>query len=170
MRVVDPNMDTARRWANELGSPPILPSSLQNVIQRAKLVNNIDTPNLANALFLEFQGELNPEDKEQCLSEIARLSKSHIPDVHDKNVRINIALRLWSGCLSAAKTIALQTRGGPNKPEDRASIFSSKIDPLAQEDPIYCAGVEAAPSFKRLRNEPYSFEGVPEKSVVRRYP
>jgi hypothetical protein len=170
MQVVDPNMDTALRWANQLGPPPTLPPSLQNVIQRAKLVNNIDTTNLATALFLDSQGNLNLNGKHQCLSEVARLSLPYIQDVDDNNVRVNIALRLWSGCLSGAKTIALQTRSGPNTPEMRASIFSTKIDPLAQEDPIYCAGVEAAPSFKRLRNDPYSFEGVPEESVVWRYP
>lgn len=169
VREIDPNMGIALQWANKLGPPPTLPSSLQDVIQRAKLVNNIDTPNLADTLFSDFRGSLNLNDKIQCLNEIARLSKSYIPYVEDDNVRVNISLRLWSGCISAAKTIALQTRGGPNTPEMRASIFSNQIDPIAEEDPIYCAGVEAAPSFKKLRNETYSFEGVPEKSVVRRY-
>src|SRR5205823_10578243 len=37
-------------------------------------------------------------------------------------------------------------------------------------DSIYSAGVEAAPSFKKLRKEYYSFKGVPPNSVVRKYP
>ena len=87
----------------------------------------------------------------------------------DRN-RINIALRLWSGCISAAKTIALQTKSGLNTPQIRGLLFSKKIDPTAQMDAIYREGVEAAPSFKSLRKEEYSFEGVPETSVVRKYP
>ncbi|HEC76397.1 MAG TPA: hypothetical protein ENI33_03955 [Thermoplasmatales archaeon] len=170
MRVVDPNMDTALQWANELGPPPPLPSSLKDVTQRAKLVNAIDEPHFANSFFLDFQSRLSDVEKNQCLNEIANVTKIYILDVEDDKTRVNIALRLWSGCLSAAKTIAIQTVSGPNTPEMRASIFSNKIDPITQRDPIYCAGVETAPSFKKLRNEPYSFEGVPQKSVVRIYP
>ncbi len=164
MRMVDPNMDTVIQWANEIGIPPILPSSLQDVNQRARLVDAIDGPLIRGSLL----HTLNGREKTQRLNDIAGLSKTYIPDIDDDNVRLNITLRLWSGCLSAAKTIALQTMSGPNTPGTRSLIFG-KINSIAQEDPIYCAGVEAAPSFKRLRNEPYSFEGVPENSVVRRY-
>ncbi|HEX5904706.1 MAG TPA: hypothetical protein VFY50_01520 [Candidatus Nitrosocosmicus sp.] len=49
-------------------------------------------------------------------------------------------------------------------------IFSKKIDIISKTDPIYRAGVEAAPAFKRLRNQPYSFEGVLETSPVKKHP
>ncbi len=166
MLMVDTNMDTARRWANELGPPPPLPPSLQDVGQRAKLVIEINWP-LIHGDALE---RLSTKEKAQRLNDVAGLSGNHMPDVDDDSDRDNITLRLWSGCLDAAKTIALETMNGPNTPSMRALAFGRKIDPTAQEDPIYCAGIEAAPSFKRLLEEDYSFEGVPENSPVGRYP
>jgi hypothetical protein len=165
----DPNMETALRWANELGSCPTLPSSLQDVTQRSKLVYKINTPKLVKSLFADFHGNLSIEEKAQCQNTIARLSRAYILDVTDDKVIMNISLRIWSGCLSAAKTIAFQTVDGPNTPENRESIFR-QIELIAQGDPIFRAGVEAAPSFRRLLKEDYSFEGVPKNSVVRRYP
>ena len=41
------------------------------------------------------------------------------------------------------------------------------IDSRAAQDAVYCAGVEAAPAFKRLRAQPYAMDGVPENSPVR---
>jgi hypothetical protein len=78
-------------------------------------------------------------------------------------------LRLWAGCLSAAKTIATETRDGPNTPEARAAAFAV-IDSLSREDEVYAAGVEAAPTFKALHEQDYFFGGVPRTSRVRRYP
>jgi hypothetical protein len=91
-----------------------------------------------------------------------------MPDVPGALDRVNVALRLWSGCLSAAKTIALETRSGPNTPAMRANAFAS-LDALAHGDPIFAAGMEAAPAFKKLRDQPYSLDGVPKDSPVRRY-
>jgi hypothetical protein len=82
--------------------------------------------------------------------------------------RIAIALRLWAGCLSAAKTIAFETRSGANTPEERARLFEG-IDQVAGGDELFRAGVEAAPLFKRIRGQPFSLEGVPANSPVRRY-
>ncbi|OPY38189.1 MAG: hypothetical protein A4E35_00611 [Methanoregula sp. PtaU1.Bin051] len=165
----DPNMETALRWANELGPSPTLPSSLQDVTERSKLVYAINTSNLANSLFADFHRNLSIVEKAKCQNAIARLSRAYMSDVTDDKVLVNISLRLWSGCLSAAKTIAFQTMDGPNTPEKRELIFT-QIEFNAQEDPIYRAGVEAAPTFKRLLKEGYSFEGVSKNSVVRRYP
>lgn len=166
----DPNMETAIRWANELGPSPTMPSSLQDVIQRTKLVYAIDTPNLAKSLFTDSHGNMSIMEKAQCQIAIARTSRTFISEVNDDNVLVNISLRLWAGCLSAAKSIAFQTMDGQNTPENRELIFRSIIEPKSQKDPIYRAGVEAAPSFIRLRKQEYSFEGVPKNSVVRRYP
>src|SRR5205823_4376788 len=100
---------------------------------------------------------------------LAELSRALIPDVQDPVSRVNLVLRLWSGCLSAAKTIAESTRSGPNTAEERRRVFETIIDSIAAVDIIYAAGVEAAPAFKRLADQPYFFEGVPESSCVRRH-
>lgn len=162
-------MDTALEWARELGSPPPLPPSLADVNKRAELVNTINGPlaraDLRPQLALH---QLSKTEKAQRLDKVERLSRRFIPDISSDD-RTNIALRLWSGCLSAAKTIALETMSGPNTPQSRARDFAH-IDLIAQRDPIYCAGVEAAPTFKSLLCEPYCFDGVPQSSPVRKYP
>ena len=38
-----------------------------------------------------------------------------------KNIRLNLSLRLWAGCLDAAKTLSLKTQSGPNTREIRSS-------------------------------------------------
>lgn len=162
--VVDPNMDTALEWANELYPSPQLPSSLQDVGPRARLVDSIDTHLINNSLL----HTLGNKEKRQRIETVAELARKSIPDVDDKDKRASIALRLWSGCLSAAKTIALETRSGPNTSQTRKQLFL-KIDAIAQRDPVYRAGVEAAPEFKGLRGNPISFDGVPKNSPVRRY-
>jgi hypothetical protein len=101
--------------------------------------------------------------------DLAERAAAFIPDVPDTKTRVSISLRLWSGCMSAAKTIAEGTRSGPNTAEGRHRVFAEIIDPIAENDPIYAAGVEAAPAFKTRRNQPYILDGVPEGSSVRRY-
>jgi hypothetical protein len=54
--------------------------------------------------------------------------------------------------------------------EYRHALFSSLIDLLSKIDLVYAAGVEAAPVYKMLLKEHYSFAGVPSNSIVRRYP
>ena len=52
IEVLDPNIATALKWANYIGSPPILPKSLENVEQRAKLVDHIDKKFIRNFEFI----------------------------------------------------------------------------------------------------------------------
>ena len=159
----DINMDLGHKFAEGLGPAPELPSSLTSVQQRAQLVNDIDGAFLTandvdtEELFRQIGGRIR---------EIVEKSKIYVPDVADPLVRLNICLRLWAGCVSAAKTIALETRSGPNTPKRRAEIFMTRVDVLARDDPIYRAGVEAAPAFKKLRGQNFSLEGVPEGSAV----
>jgi len=162
----DPNMDTAIEWANVLGPPPSLPASLGSMERRAKLVDRVDSSLIAGS----FLHKLKDEERIQRLNVIVELSRSFLPDVRRIDEIKNVILRLWAGCMSAAKEIAPSTKSGPNTPARRTMIFSQQIDILCQTDPIYEAGVEAAPSFKRLRGEVYSFEGVPQNSPVKRYP
>ncbi len=158
-------MAVAHIFAQELGPMPQLPGSLQEVGRRAELVHEMDGPFMPTTLELPaFLVELATR-----LRVIAEVSERFITDVPDGLTRLNIALRLWAGCISAAKTIANETMSGQNTPERRGEIMRD-IDQVAGTDAIYAAGVEAAPSFKKLRNQGYSFDGVPNGSLVRRYP
>jgi hypothetical protein len=71
-------MDTALQWADELGSPPTLPLSLQDVEQRARLVDKINGPLIRGTLL----DRLSVEEKAQRLNDVARLSKNDIEVFH----------------------------------------------------------------------------------------
>jgi hypothetical protein len=163
--ISDPNMDTAIQWANVIGPPPSLPASILDVRERAKLVNCVDSPLIGGS----FLHNLKPEESTQRLNFVAELARSFVLDLNNHDEIKNLTLRLWAGCMSAAKEIAASTMSGLNTPERRRLIFSQMIDRLCENDRIYEAGVEAAPSLKNLRGEIYSLEGVPENSPVRRY-
>jgi hypothetical protein len=169
---LDPNMATALSWAAVLSlvpecGIPQLPASLKNVRQRANLAHEInESLPKGDLLFLHSSEEIT-----RRLSETANLSQRYMPDVANPLERINISLRLWAGCLDAAKTIALETRSGGNTPTIRAEIFTGRIDPITRVDPVYAAGVETAPTVKRVNwRQDYSFDGVPVSSIVRRFP
>jgi hypothetical protein len=68
-----------------------------------------------------------------------------MPGVADPIDRVIIALRLWAGCRWAAKTVAEGTLSGANTPTTRADAFA-QIDDYARNDPVFAAGVEAAPA------------------------
>lgn len=160
----DPNMALALHFARSLGPASLLPESLQRVERRAELVHRIDAPLVEHLELFHVVGQIATR-----VRDIIRVTPEFMPDVENPIDRLNIALRLWSGCLAAAKTIAYETRSGPNDAVLRARIML-EVDAIAREDPIYAAGVESAPAFKRLRGQGYSLEGVPEESPVRRYP
>ncbi len=160
----DPNMELARLLAESLGNAPALPESLRSVERRADFIHRIDGPLVVGPDLGQIVVQIGKR-----VREIAEISLDYMPEVADPLVRVNIGLRLWSGCLSAAKTIALETRSGPNTPEIRTQIMRI-VDSFAARDEIYAAGVEAAPTFKGIRNQGFSFEGVPGNSRVRRYP
>lgn len=179
----DPNMDVARVFAEYLSPAPSLPASLADPESRAALVHAID----GELVWLGTHA-IVPEDVSVVLGpvltqevnilavtarsaaralEIAERTAALIPEVPDAKTRVNISLRLWSGCMSAAKTIAHETRSGPNTSEGCLRIFAEIIDPIAENDPIYAAGVEAAPAFKRLRKQPHtSLTAYPKTHVL----
>jgi hypothetical protein len=158
--IMDPSMEIAWLFGTNLCPPQPLPASLQSFQRRAELVHAIDGP---------FWQQMDLDSLVSVLArrvgEVADRSAPFMPDVPDPLHRLNIALRFWSGCLDAAKTIAPATNSGPNTPESRAATMAT-IDARAA-DAVYRAGVEAAPAFKRLRDQPYSLDGVPEYSPVR---
>ena len=61
--------------------------------------------------------------KEVLFRRLDDLCRSLLDNLIDESQRVSIALRLWSGCLSAAKTIAIETRNGTMTPEKRKEIF-----------------------------------------------
>jgi len=167
---MDINMATARSWAIvaqwatgiELSELPI---SLRDPEVRASLVNEIDSFFVGGATFVA----LSESEIRARLDDLAQRSSAFLPDVSSARDRVNLCLRLWSGCIDGAKTIAMETRSGPNAPQDRDNIFREWIHPRAAADPVYALGVEAAPAFKRLRRQAYSLEGLPQESPVRRF-
>lgn len=161
---VDPNMDLALAFAKGLAHSVSLPASLGDVERRAELVAEIDGP-----FVLEKDRWLTMEEIGRRISAIDKASSAYMPDVSDALSRLSIALRLWAACILAAKTIADQTLSGLNNARHRQDVFS-RLDAQAEEDPVFTAGLESAPAFKRRRNQPYSFDGVPVTSPVRRYP
>lgn len=76
------------------------------------------------------------------------------------------ALRVWSGCMSAAKCIALGTRNGRNWPWWRRRQ-ANRLVKICNRDSHYARGVMAAVAFKVGRNEAWSFFGVPGDSLIR---
>jgi hypothetical protein len=145
-----------------------LPSSLQDIRTRARLVDDIDKS--IGKHFGQVQIFALPQSTfDAMMRDMAATTEKHIKDVDNTNARNGVASSLWSGCLSAAKEIALSTRDGPNTPESRTYNFTNLLDPLCKVDELFKAGVEAAPVFKRLRGQEIDFEGVPGSSPVRRY-
>jgi hypothetical protein len=168
----DPSMDIAYAAANQLGPPPPLPPSLQSVDARAALIAAIDGSFIETGAVLDTNGKLLPNQQrvfDRRIREIAAASVSRIPDLPDEPTRLNLCLRLWAGCLYAAKEMREKdVLGNAYTPESRAASFVS-IDAVAAQDPIFAAGVEAALGFKRGRGETCHVEGIPATSRALRY-
>jgi hypothetical protein len=110
-------MDTALKWANELGPPPALPQSLSSDIShRAAVVNSIDVLIIPDAITPDDPRQLHlmtSIEKKKHPDFLIRESASLINDASNGN-RLNVVLRLWSECLAAAKTIA-RYKGWPKR-------------------------------------------------------
>lgn len=160
--IVDPTMQMALELANGLGPPPGLPASLVNMADRVRVMEAIESRVIRQINYFSH-------DTWKLSLYLATLwmamYPNSVPGVESIEDRTNILLRLWSGCMGAAKTIAMQTRAGPNSHRSRARIMPF-IERQAQNDPIYTAGVIAAPSFKAGREEFYSLRGLPLDSLV----
>jgi hypothetical protein len=140
-----------------------LPAALTDVQARARFIREIDKPLLVDgsgvAQWRQFGGQLRA---------IAQSSAELMPELVGELDRVAVGLVLWSGCITAAKAIAFETRSGENTAAGRSQQFAA-IDELAAQDELFCAGVEAAPAFKTQREQPYSLDGVPQTSPVRRH-
>jgi hypothetical protein len=143
----------------------MLPPSLVDVYIRAQLVKEINGPFIQGSDL----STLDVNEKTIRLDKVGTISKGFIQDINYVKARINIALRIWSGCLDAAKSIAFETNEGPVSQRTRSLSFFV-IDHWANRDLIYASGVQCAPAFKKLLNQYYTFNGVPFDSVVRSFP
>ena len=171
----DPNMSIAYECSELMGPIDSIPESLKEVIKRAKYLDFIDRKMIAGSRLWEFN------NTQQIESLLANMDKESIPwiyDIADGKQRINITLRLWAGCLDAATNLHdtyINRRNDGTVSEEiipsemRAKAFKESINPKTSSDPIYYAGVEAAPIFKRLRNEPIFTDGIPSDSPVMNY-
>src|SRR5215211_7405306 len=164
----DLTMTILYQWAKECGDIPQLPESLRlDCMKRCHLVQfvnqqllNIRTTNIHFPKIL-----LNPDEKERfirILEEDEYTIHGVLSNVWSDRERKNIALRLWTGCLCTAKecrrtSVAEHNSDGttrresPYTPELRAESFE-KIMMTSRQDPIYEAGVEAAPVWELIEN------------------
>jgi hypothetical protein len=144
----DSNMITTYSWAAGLFQKD-LPSSLIDVEKRAKLVNEINEPLIRgknyNSPSDTMLNDLDDNEKNLRLDHIAQISMSYLTEELDDKIRKNILLRLWVGCIDAAKAIRFSYVSGikdgivieaPITIEYRQSIFTL-IDLLSKTDLIY---------------------------------
>lgn len=162
----DDNVNIAIRVGVSSSFPgPQLPQSLASDIhQRAEIIRRFNEElNMAN-----FKNNLGEENtKKEILLKIIEWVKKVMPypKLTDKE-RIALVLRLWSGCISAAKLLSDKDNNGPIDSKYRSEGFQS-IDEYSKEDQLFSAGVECAQEYRKIGNEPIFLEGVPKNSVVR---
>src|SRR5881397_810816 len=120
---------------------------------------------MANIL-LEYKSE---DERQIRLGKSLRFADSFLTDQISEISKKSVIPSLWSGCLDAAKSIAMETLDGTTSPESRRGHFF-QIDVFVRWDSIYRAGVETALALKKVRKQYYSFDGVPKDSPVRRFP
>jgi hypothetical protein len=164
----DLTMTVLYQWAKECGDIPQLPECLSsNIMNRCHLVQFLNQHILkirtTNVHFPKIL--LNPDEKERFIRILEENKDSMeyvLNDEWSDKERKNIALRLWTGCLCAAKecrrtSVSEHNPDGTAKressytPEMRAESFK-KIMITSREDPIYEAGVEVAPVWELIEN------------------
>lgn len=168
-------MKIAYQLAQQMGNVVLTPPWIETPAECARIVSLVEERAMGRVMEAwshiaadAYDENVLAEGFVRGFSELAHDSDC-APGVEPASQRMNVLLRLWSGCISAAKMIAQSTRSGPNTSAMRANAFVA-IDRVARADAIYHAGVVAAPTFKRMRDQPYSFEGVPPNSPVRSRP
>ncbi|MFL6320256.1 MAG: hypothetical protein ACJ72Q_07265 [Nitrososphaeraceae archaeon] len=168
----DPNMSIAYEWSKPLEAIDSIPESLHDVINRAKYLDFVYKNMIAGSKLWELN------NKQQIESFLTKIDEGSIPwiyDIADGKQRINITLRLWAGCLDAAKYlqdkyVSRRNDGTVSEaiitPDMRAKAFKKTINPKASLDTIYYTGVEAAPVLRKIREQPTYSDGIPSDSPV----
>jgi hypothetical protein len=182
----DPNMKTLYEWASRYPSF----ESLSPRMKVGELIEIVDKVN--RCLGREFEKDKDayrrthgrdprPEEepfilvpcqdysqgrKEEFLNCIER-SVGEMPLLIDEEYLLNVALRMWSGCLATAKTLSIETQSGLNTEETRRNLIC-EIDDIAKKDAVYRKGEEIACIWQQdPRN--VSFDGVSPNSYARKY-
>jgi hypothetical protein len=179
------------QWAKEYDDIPKLPEFLRrDCLKRCQIVQFVNHQLLrlrkANLHFPRIL--LDPDEKERFIG-IVEENKNAIHDAlggfFSNSERGNIALRLWTGCLCAAKECrrtcvtehepdGTAMRESPYSSDIRAESFN-KIMITSREDPIYQAGVEIAPVWELIENagpdKKMYLDGIPElnQSPITKY-
>jgi hypothetical protein len=188
----DLTMNILYQWAKELGGnespmPETLIIDCMNRCHLVQFVNKqlfkIRTTNIHFPKIL-----LHPDERQgfiKILEEDVGTVQSILSKVQNKKERGNIALRMWTGCICAAQecrrvSVAQHNPDGTTKretvytPERRNESFE-KIMITSSKDPIYEAGVEAAPVWELMlnagSNKKMHLAGIPNlnSSPVTRY-
>jgi hypothetical protein len=183
----DINPDLARLTADTLKVQPLLPISLEGrtlretTLKRAAFIDAVGNPLVAEFELAKKdfpQGSTPIGDYPNVLvpklasrlpnsSELAAVTRRFMPDVEDFMARLNIALRMWAGYIDAAKIAADSTAEGNNTPQTREAGMKNAVEPRAEADPLYAAGVVAMPSLKhRTKGEVIVRDGIPAASIV----
>lgn len=164
----DLTMTILYQWAKEFGDIVKVPDSLRlDCMKRCHIVQFVNQQLLkirtTNIHFPKIL--LQPDEKDRfirILEEDKDTIQSILNDVWNDRERGNIALRLWTGCLCAAKECRRTSvskhnpdgttkRESPYTPDMRTESFG-KITMTSSKDPIYEAGVEAAPVWELIEN------------------
>ena len=159
----DPNMNAAYLAALELcgETGDELPALLSAAAQKAEAVESLVIGHIHKAM-----AEACPTCWRDSFFDAPMLLNVH-------PIVAGIYLRIWSGCMDGAKTIAIGTGNGRTTPWVRTSFWrrlrcAMGVNRRAKKDPTYALGAAAALAFKRGRGEPVSFFGVPWGNVLRR--
>jgi hypothetical protein len=187
----DLTMAILYQWAKEYDDVPKLPEFLRrDCLKRCQIVQFVNRQLLrlrkANLHFPRIL--LDPDEKGRFIGTVEE-NKNAIHDAlggfFSNSERGNIALRLWTGCLCAAKEcrrtcVTEHELDGTAKKEStyssdvRAESFN-KIMITSREDPIYQAGVEIAPVWELIENagpdKKMYLDGIPElnQSPITKY-
>jgi hypothetical protein len=176
----DLTMTILYQWAKDCGNIPQLPKSLSlNCMSRCHIVQLVNQDLLdVRTTNIHFPKVLmDPGEKERFVRLLQQDNtiQSILDDTNSDMERMNIALRLWTGCLCVTKECRLSSAAEHN-PEGtikretpytsvmRAESFE-KIMRTVYEDPVYEAGVEVAPVWELIVNaEPNKkmyLDGIP---------
>ncbi len=160
----DPNMELAFLFAKELGPAAALPAPLTNLETMTQMLLNIN-------------GGLSEEPYHQPLGQpglwvplgafllvarrirdLAAATPDYMPGL-DPLQRVNVALRLWAGCLDAAKIVSDETSEGEKDAETRKEEIQL-ILARVKECTIYTAGVPAGPAVRKHRHQAVVYDGI----------
>ena len=176
-RMNDYNMLIAYDHANTLGPPPRLATELKNPSIRAHFLHFVDTNIIKGDPIFDIL-----EDKriirDSFLTDIANKTEPLLKSIIEPIARINLTLRLWVGCIEAAKIIRETEMDFKDEnvyekkitPEDREKYCAEIVTPKSLADPIYLAGAEGAPIFRKvIRHQEICSDGLTDDCVLMKY-